>query len=130
MDFQKAVELIDNSKNILITTHIRPDGDACGSVAAITEALTALGKNARPILLSPLPEWYAFLFTEKPPVLGDDVILEQLKADAFFKPDLIVIVDTNSYNQLPTFADYLKQNDKPILIIDHHVTSDGLGDVE
>jgi phosphoesterase RecJ-like protein len=129
-DFQKAVELINGSGNILITTHTRPDGDACGSVAAMTEALAALGKNARPILLSPLPEWYEFLFAEKPPVLGDDVTLEQLKAGAFLKPDLIVIVDTNSYSQLPKFTDYLKQKDCPILIIDHHVTSDGLGDVE
>jgi len=29
MDFQKAVELIDKSSNVLITTHARPDGDAC-----------------------------------------------------------------------------------------------------
>ena len=130
MDFQKAVELINNSKNVLITTHTRPDGDACGSVAAMTEALAALGKNARPILLSPLPEWYEFLFAETPAVLGNDVTLEQLKAGVFFNSDLIIIVDTNSYSQLPKFTDYMKQNDKPILVIDHHVTSDGLGDVE
>ncbi|GAG80427.1 unnamed protein product, partial [marine sediment metagenome] len=28
------------------------------------------------------------------------------------------------------FDQYLKQNDKPVLVIDHHETSDGLGDVE
>lgn len=27
-DYQKAVELIDKSSNILITTHTKPDGDA------------------------------------------------------------------------------------------------------
>jgi phosphoesterase RecJ-like protein len=43
---------------------------------------------------------------------------------------LIIIVDTNSRSQLSKFDEYLKQNDKPVLIIDHHVTSDGLGDVE
>ncbi len=64
-NFQKAVELIDKSSNILITTHIKPDGDACGSVAAIYDTLTALGKKVSPILLSPLPEWYKFLFTDK-----------------------------------------------------------------
>jgi hypothetical protein len=26
-DFQKAIDLIDKSSNVLITTHIRPDGD-------------------------------------------------------------------------------------------------------
>jgi phosphoesterase RecJ-like protein len=43
---------------------------------------------------------------------------------------LIAIVDTNSTSQLPKFDEYLKRNDKPVLVIDHHATSDGLGDVE
>ena len=67
-NFQKAVGLINKSNSILITTHTRPDGDAAGSIAAIAEAMLALGKNVNIILPSELPEWYAFLFTEKPPL--------------------------------------------------------------
>ena len=129
-DFQKAVELIENSNNILLTTHTRPDGDACGSVAAMCDVLTTLGKKVKLLFLSPLPEWYGFLFAEKIPVLGEDVTLQQLKQGQFARPDLIIIVDTNSNNQLPKFAEFLKQNDKPVLVIDHHITSDGLGDIE
>ncbi|MHC4462128.1 MAG: DHH family phosphoesterase, partial [Planctomycetota bacterium] len=129
-EFLKAVELINKSNNVLITTHTRPDGDACGSIAAVSDVLGALGKKAKPILLSPLPEWYEFLFAEKIPILGEDASLEQLKQGQFAKPDLIMIIDTNSYSQLPQFAEFLKQNDKPVLVIDHHVTADGLGDVE
>jgi phosphoesterase RecJ-like protein len=44
--------------------------------------------------------------------------------------DLIIIVDTNSFSQLPQFDQYLKQAGKPVLVIDHHATSDGIGDVE
>jgi len=129
-DFQKAVELINKSNSILITTHTRPDGDAAGSIATMADALLALGKNVNIILPSELPEWYAFLFTETPPVLGEDVTLEQLQQGRFAKPDLIVLIDVNAYSQLPEFGEYLKQNDKPVLAIDHHVTSDGLGDIE
>ena len=129
-DFQKAIELIDESNNVLMTTHTRPDGDACGSIAALSDVLGALGKKVKLILLSPLPEWYGFLFAEKLPILGEDVSFEQLKQGQFAKPDLIMIIDTNSYSQLPQFAEFLKQNDKPVLVIDHHVTADGLGDVE
>lgn len=129
-DFQKAVELINKSKNILLTTHTRPDGDACGSLVAMYDALTALDKNVKLILLSEIPEWYEFLFTEKVPILGKDISAEQLKQGQFAAPDLIMIIDTNSYSQLPQFDQYLKQNDKPVLVIDHHVTADGLGDVE
>jgi phosphoesterase RecJ-like protein len=44
--------------------------------------------------------------------------------------DLILIVDTNSQSQLAKFNDYLKQSDAPVLVLDHHETSDNLGDVE
>ena len=129
-DFQKAVELINKSNNILLTTHTRPDGDACGSLVAIFDSLTALGKNVKLILLSEVPEWYEFLFAEKVPILGEDFTVEQLKQGQFAEHDLVIIVDTNSYSQLPQFDQYLKQNDKPVLVLDHHVTADGLGNVE
>jgi phosphoesterase RecJ-like protein len=129
-DFQKAVELINKSSNILITSHTKPDGDACGCVTAMCEALGALGKNVTPLLLSAVPQWYEFLFAEKPVVLNEDVQLDELIAGRFGQFDLILIVDTNSHSQLAKFNDYLKQNEKPVLILDHHETSDGLGDVE
>ena len=129
-DFRKAIKLINKSSNVLITTHTRPDGDACGSIVAISNVLAALGKNVKSILLSPVPQWYEFLFDKKPPILGQDISTNQLNAGQFGTFDLIIIVDTNSYSQLPKFDDYLKQNDKPVLVIDHHTTADGLGSVE
>lgn len=129
-DFQKAVELINKSSNILITAHTKPDGDACGCVTAMCDVLGALGKNVTPLLLSPPPQWYEFLFAEKAAVLGEDVRLDELTAGRFGRFDLIVIVDTNSYSQLPKFDEYLKQADTPVLVLDHHQTSDSLGDVE
>ena len=129
-DFRKAVELIDNSNSILITTHTKPDGDACGSVVAVADTLNALGKKTVPLLLSPAPKWYEFLFAEAPKILGRNVNVEQLKQARLGRFDLIIIIDTNSYSQLPKFDEYLKQNDKPVLVIDHHVTSDSLGSVE
>lgn len=129
-DFQKAVELINKSSNVLITTHIKPDGDACGSATAMYDTLATLGKKVYGLMLSGLPGWYEFLFDEKVSVLGKDINLQQLKQGPFTESDLIIIIDTNSYSQLPGFDQYLKQTDKPVLVIDHHVTSDGLGEVE
>jgi phosphoesterase RecJ-like protein len=129
-DYQKAVELVDDAGSILVTTHTRPDGDACGCMAALSEALTALGKKVTLLLISPMPQWYEFLFEKKVPVLGEDVSVEQLTQGSFGDFDLLIIVDTNSRSQLLEFEQYVKQTDRPILVIDHHVTSDGLGDVE
>ena len=41
--FRQAVGLIENAHDVLITTHTKPDGDACGCVAVLCEALRALG---------------------------------------------------------------------------------------
>ncbi len=129
-DFQSAVELINKSENVLITTHTKPDGDACGCIAAMCDTLETLGKKVNPLILSPVPQWYEFLLAEHVPVLGEDIQPEELIEGRFGKFDLIVIVDTNSYSQLSKLEKYLKQADTPILVIDHHVTSDGLGNVE
>ena len=128
--FQKAIELIDRSNKILLTTHIRPDGDACGCLAAMDDALAALGKKVKLLLLSPIPEWHKFLFSEKVPVLGEDFDIQQLMQGKFGEFDLIIIIDTDSFSQLPQLDKFLKQTDIPILVIDHHATSDNLGDVE
>jgi phosphoesterase RecJ-like protein len=129
-DFQKAVEIINQSHNVLITTHTRADGDAAGCCVALNEALVSLGKKVQMLLLSPLPQWYSFLFGTKPQVLGQDLTPEQLASGTLGIFDLIIIVDTNSYSQLPKIEPYLKQKSAPILIIDHHATSDCLGSVE
>ncbi len=77
-NFERAVELISKSRNVLITAHEKPDGDACGSIVALCEVLRALGKDARPLFLSSLPGWYEFLPPEQIPVLGRDLKVEEL----------------------------------------------------
>ncbi len=129
-DFDKAIDLIQKSTTVLVTTHNKPDGDACGCVAAISDALTALRKRPMPLMLSPVPQWYQFLFSEMPPILGRDIVLEDLPPGQPGQPDLIVIVDTNSRNQLAKLAKYLNPAPAPVLVIDHHATSDALGDIE
>jgi len=126
-DFQKAVELINKSTSVLLTTHTKGDGDAAGCCVAISETLSTLGKKTQILFLSPLPDWYGFLFDKPVPVLGKDLSKDQLSQNKF---DLIIIVDTNSNSQLPGFEDYLAKTNASVLVIDHHATSDGLGDVE
>jgi phosphoesterase RecJ-like protein len=128
--YQQAMALIENAKDILVTTHTRPDGDACGCVVAATEVLRALGKTVRPLLLSPMPDWYGFLFEEKVPVLGIDVQVADLTAGRFGPIDLVIIVDTNSYSQLLGIEEHLKHNAGPVLVIDHHVAADEVGQVQ
>jgi phosphoesterase RecJ-like protein len=123
-DFKRAVELINKSKNILIAAHTRPDGDACGSVVALNHLFRSLRKKSQILLLTQPPQWYSFLFDKHPAYF--DKKFTRKKLNRF---DLVVLADVNSKTQLPGFADLLKQKSVPILVIDHHITSDGLGDV-
>ena len=87
--YRQAIALIESSHSVLVTTHMRPDGDACGCMAAISQVLSGLGKKVRPLLLSPLPQWYAFVFPEKVPVLGKDLRPEDLTQGSFADVDLV-----------------------------------------
>lgn len=130
--YQNAITLIEQSRSVLITTHIRPDGDACGCVRALQETLAGLGKSVRLLFMSPLASWYGALFEQPAPILGDetdDVAAGQLD-DYCRDIDLVIIVDTDSKVQLPHLSDWLATAGKKVLVIDHHITGDHLGDVE
>ncbi len=129
-NLKKAIDLINKSKSFLVTSHTRPDGDAIGCMKAFCDMAANLGKSAQPILLSPPAVWYDFVFGKHVPVLGNDVKLEQFQSGSFCSFDLVVIVDTNSYVQLTEFDKWLKESKVPVLVIDHHITGDGLGTVE
>jgi len=125
-----AAALIGGARRILVTTHTKPDGDACGSMAAMSELLKALGKEVYPLFLSPVPPWYQFLLPDPVQVLGREVSEQDLMQDRLGPPDLVILVDVNSTSQLPKFDQYLRQARHPVLVIDHHATSDGLGTLE
>ena len=96
LKFQEAVELINKSSSILITTHTKGDGDAAGCCVAMSETLSTLGKKNQIIFLSPLPDWYAFLFDKPAPVLGKDISKDQLSQNNFY-------LDTSLIPTLPSY---------------------------
>ena len=126
-DFDRAIELINKSTKVIVTSHARPDGDACGCVNAMCMALRSLGKIAEPVFLTPVPKWYEFMFESAPYVLGETLTYEELNSNGY---DLVLVVDTNSSIQLQGFGQWLKESNLPVLVIDHHITGDGLGNVE
>jgi phosphoesterase RecJ-like protein len=75
-ELQAVAEAIRSHDRFLIVTHENPDGDALGSMLAMTLALRSLGKDAVMYLTgdAPIPGEYAFLpLAELRRVLPDDV---------------------------------------------------------
>ena len=106
----QAAEALRRADNILILTHIRPDGDAAGSGCALCLGLRALGKAA-------------FLAPNPPAMRRYDKYLSPYFAPADFVPGFVVAVDTPGPGQFPPGGEHLaRQTD---LAIDHHGTNTG-----
>jgi phosphoesterase RecJ-like protein len=122
LDWMPFVELVQRHQRFLIMTHVRPDGDALGSELALAAHLRQHGKTARVVVASNVPPRYRFLDPK-----GSAIERFRPPGDEFRDIDVIIIVDTGTWNQLGDFADFMKSMTVPKVVIDHHRTQDDLG---
>src|SRR5205823_585263 len=98
--YQPVIDALSRCKRVLITTHVRPDGDALGSCAAMSMGLAQKGITSRVILLSHLPRKYSFVFEENQ--------IDHFDIERGFPPDFsldaydaVLVLDTGTWSQLP-----------------------------
>ena len=123
--FKKAnnlKELISQPKNIVITTHRGPDGDAMGSSLGLYNLLINLGHNVNVIT----PNDYASFLDWMP---GNDTVTEfdgnENKAiDITDKADMIFMLDFNSLSRLDNFSQTVADSKAYKVLIDHHQDPD------
>jgi bifunctional oligoribonuclease and PAP phosphatase NrnA len=126
-NYQQILTTLEQSKQVLVTTHVRPDGDALGSAAAMVLALRVKGVAAKVLLLSHLPTKYSFVFKE----LGVEWIdVEKgFPADFSLDPyDTLLVVDTGTWSQLPGLKPYVETFKGSKLVVDHHQTQEDWAD--
>ena len=111
---QKVIDCLKNWDNMLLLTHVRPDGDTIGSAAALCQALRDMGKTAY-LLYNPeitaTYEPYA-----APYWASDDFVVEH-----------VISVDVAALSLLPKNAE--KYRDGIELAIDHHPSYGGFAKV-
>lgn len=107
---------IQAADRILITTHEFPDADGIGSEISLCLALRELGKKSFCVNEEPLLERYQYLDKDKV-VSG---YKEFAKKHADFKPDLMIVVDTNTKNRVGAQVGKYIGDSIPTLYIDHH----------
>ena len=61
IDWSPLKDLIETHDRFLVTTHVRPDGDALGSEVGMAGLLRQKGKDVRVVNASPTPPRYSFL---------------------------------------------------------------------
>lgn len=119
LSLSAAAGLLLECQSPLITTHAKPDGDAFGSVIALTQALRLLGKKPRAVFMPPLSDNLARLRGSE----IAQVVLSPAEL-ASVKPDLAVVLDTGAWTQLSPLRSVLEPLCDRMLIVDHHLGGD------
>lgn len=112
-------QIIDSCNNLLIISHILPDGDNIGSVIAMSEMLRIRGKHITAVVNGEMPPYYKFL--EGSERLVSPLELPEKNYDAVLCLDMS---DRQRGGQV-----WEKIKGEPVIInIDHHVSNDYYGD--
>lgn len=122
-ELEKVLDLIRESKKILITSHQNPDGDALGSMLGLGLGLEKIGKNVKLYSKDGVPEILEFL------PHSDKIVSSINEIEGPF--DIAFAVDCTGTNRAgKEFEEYARSdNCKKVVIIDHHETSDSSADL-
>lgn len=117
-DVKKIFNLINSSDKICIAGHKAPDGDCIGSVMALYNFLKPLNKNISVMIDGTIPFNYrAFV--------DGNIISENYNNEEF---DLLFVLDSSDRKRLGKFEGLLEHSKKTV-VIDHHITNEGFGDI-
>lgn len=110
--------LISSSKQISITTHTNPDGDAIGSSLALYHYLLGQGREVKLVVPNKYPEFISWM-----PGNDDIVIYEDTPKRAreiILSSDLIFHLDFNAIDRAGSLKVVLNESNASKVMIDHH----------
>lgn len=107
-----ALELLRDSRRVLLTGHERPDGDCLGSQVALARILAAAGHEV--ILLEPDPPEPRHAF------VVEGVDLRVWDGGELPAHDLCVLLDASELERTGRLASAFATSSIPKLVIDHH----------
>ncbi len=106
---------LDAAKKIVIASHVRPDGDAIGSLLGLGLSLREGGKSVQMILVDGVPSSFRYLE-------GSDLIQKEPSKDY----DTFITVDCADFKRVGKAFENFSQ---PDINIDHHVTNENFGKI-
>jgi phosphoesterase RecJ-like protein len=117
LDWTSATKSLKNASQILVVSHVNPDGDAIGSTLAAGQIVQSLGVPVTLVNESPVPEKLTIL-------PGADQI--QLPSHVSKRFSVIIAVDAADISRIGE-CQQLFADDPVIINIDHHATNDHFG---
>lgn len=119
--FAQIGEAFEAHQSFAVVSHVRPDGDAIGSILALGHALEQMGKSVRYLNNDGCPESLAFLpGSEKVEISSEakDVDIE-----------VAITLDTAAHARVGEGSLEAIKDAKMIINIDHHISNPGYGDL-
>ena len=120
--------LLSIPKDIVITTHRNPDGDAIGSSLGLRHYLEQLGHTVKVAVPSEFPHFLNWMPGTKD-ILVYDTGQEEVKR-ALEKPDMVFCLDFNSLERIDKMGELIAQLKTKIVLIDHHLYPEPFYDFE
>ncbi|MCP4093922.1 MAG: hypothetical protein GY747_10785 [Planctomycetes bacterium] len=114
----EAVSLVKESRRVLLSGHLRADGDCLGAQSVIFHALKQLGKEVEVMLPNAPDNRYGFLEAHTPWTLYDGKLPEA---------DLLIVCDCNTLDRLGSMGKAVEASGMARLVIDHHPMGEDLG---
>lgn len=123
----KFDKLLDGVTQIVLTCHVRPDGDAIGSTLGWMHVLEGLGKSVAVVVPDNAPRSLAFLpgFDSMAVFTRHEEYCEKLFRDA----ELVICCDFNQPSRLDRMQKLLDDCTCPKVLIDHHVEPAPFADI-
>jgi phosphoesterase RecJ-like protein len=125
----QIIGCLKNSRNILIGTHLGPDGDAVGSLAGLGHICAALGKELRLYCQTEIPDDLHWLKMPAPEVHA----FQELGS---WVPDLLILVDCATARRAGTEMEAFFAGSRPpgwertkSICIDHHFDNPHFADI-
>ena len=112
-------ELISQSSSIVVTSHHNPDGDAIGSILAMTALLQKTGKEAFAMVPNDYPAFLKWLPGSKKVIIYRSN--EQMADNIISRADLIFCLDYNALHRTNEMEGALRKATGKKILIDHHL---------
>jgi phosphoesterase RecJ-like protein len=121
-NFEQLKDLLQNPKNILISSHANPDGDAVGSSLALAHYLFTLGHRVNVIMPTEMPDFLDFMPGY------EKIWIYEKQTDSCNRivenADIIFSLDYNNFNRTEIMEAVLANSKAYKVMIDHHMLPD------
>jgi bifunctional oligoribonuclease and PAP phosphatase NrnA len=118
-NWTEAVAALQQATSILVVTHVKPDGDAIGSLLGLTLALRKQGKQVDAAVDGGVPDFLRYLYQS-------ETVATELQSGQW---ELMIAVDASDVERTGTVGSYGLAHSATVINLDHHPTNTRFGDI-